>query len=173
MANSKLAPRMLTSPEEFRRLMEQAYKPQPNAAITPSDAFARLVNLPLLSPSYERTRLAGCFESYPLLTRPTRAIKVDGTFAFPQEKNEMKEHYKLVILYDNGKSFTLSGVYKHELNYSNDKLFYTQYNKKTKVIIRAEVPMKDIAAITVKKKDSLEVKRYKPCAVIKATIYKR
>lgn len=98
---------------------------------------------------------------------------------FGVNMNTEKRHcYKLTILYDNGKKFVVNGVYNHSFKYKGDSnqrelLIYSRYDKQSKADINVKVPAVDIAAITVKKPNSVYTERFKPCAVISGGAEKR
>lgn len=92
----------------------------------------------------------------------------------------MKNTYKLIILYDNGKEYKVNGVYSHEFktllaNNGNNikKLVYRTYTKATKAYVVTEIPARDIAAITIKNQNSINIEKFKPCARISGKAEKK
>ena len=109
---------------------------------------------------------------------PIRPVKTFFKIEDKEMKHKYPNKYKLVILYDNGTEYHVNGVVEHTFYTSHSTLdgptlHYKHFVKKSKAVISVIVPSKDIAALTIKKRDEIVVKKLKPCAVIKGEAYKR
>ena len=107
-------------------------------------------------------------------------IKIDGKIIFDEDKGmglegiklgpgigpTVEPSYRLIILYDNGKSFKVTCVKRHRLDTGTNTLYYKRWDVNLKGVVEYTIPSVDIAALTIEKPDEVIVKKLKPCALI-------